>query len=150
VPTPVWGRDELNAGEGWNSNSMIAWLIARAGLRAATLQPPPHGRAPGRQAGLEVARRHEVLGRANYDPGPRKTTETAPPLHRIAGWLIPRHSSHFSSQWPGAIMRRETDTPRDAAEYVIGGALFFAVSTVTAAVMAIGFVVLSPVERLRP
>ena len=47
-------------------------------------------------------------------------------------------------------MRRETDTPRDAAEYVIGGALFFAVSTVTAAVMAIGFVVLSPVERLRP
>lgn len=32
VPTPVWGRDELNAGEMWNSNSVTAWLIAAAGL----------------------------------------------------------------------------------------------------------------------
>jgi hypothetical protein len=29
VPTPVWGRDELQAGEMWNSNSLISWLIAR-------------------------------------------------------------------------------------------------------------------------
>ena len=28
VPTAVWGRDELAAGEMWNSNSIIAWLIA--------------------------------------------------------------------------------------------------------------------------
>ena len=28
VPTPVWGRDELRTGEMWNSNSVIAWLIA--------------------------------------------------------------------------------------------------------------------------
>ncbi|MEA2222878.1 MAG: hypothetical protein QOJ29_5464 [Thermoleophilaceae bacterium] len=57
VPRPVWGRDELKAGEMWNSNSMIAWLIATAGLSAGDLRPPPLGRAPGWHAGLEVARR---------------------------------------------------------------------------------------------
>ena len=57
VPRPVWGRDELRAGEMWNSNSMIAWLIATAGLAADQLRPPPRGRAPGWHAGLEVARR---------------------------------------------------------------------------------------------
>ena len=30
VPTATWGRDELGAGEMWNSNSLIAWLLARA------------------------------------------------------------------------------------------------------------------------
>jgi hypothetical protein len=57
VPTPVWGRDELRAGEMWNSNSVVAWLIAAAGLSTELLRPPPHGRAPGWHAGLEVARR---------------------------------------------------------------------------------------------
>jgi hypothetical protein len=57
VPTPVWGRDELEAGEMWNSNSVVAWLIAGAGLPTDRLRPPPHGRAPGWDAGLEVARR---------------------------------------------------------------------------------------------
>ena len=33
VPRPVWGRDELKAGEMWNSNSVAAWLIASAGLQ---------------------------------------------------------------------------------------------------------------------
>lgn len=57
VPTPVWGRDELRAGEMWNSNSIIAWLIARSGLDAETIKPPTGGRAPGWNAGLAVARR---------------------------------------------------------------------------------------------
>jgi hypothetical protein len=57
VPRPVWGRDELKAGEMWNSNSMIAWLVSSAGLPTARLQPPAHGRAQGWDAGLEVARR---------------------------------------------------------------------------------------------
>jgi hypothetical protein len=57
VPRPVWGRDELKAGEMWNSNSMIAWLIATAGLWTDLLRPPARGRAPGWHAGLEVARR---------------------------------------------------------------------------------------------
>lgn len=57
VPTPVWGRDELHAGEMWNSNSVISWLVARSGLDAGSVQPPAGGRAPGWQAGLVVARR---------------------------------------------------------------------------------------------
>lgn len=57
VPTPVWGRDELRAGEMWNSNSVVAWLIARAGLDTGDIHPPAGGRAPGWDAGLEVARR---------------------------------------------------------------------------------------------
>jgi hypothetical protein len=57
IPRPVWGRDELGAGEMWNSNSMIAWLIATAGISTRHLRPPPRGRAPGWHAGLEVARR---------------------------------------------------------------------------------------------
>ena len=57
VPAPVWGRDELAAGEMWNSNSVIAWLIARSGLAAESIQPPAGGRAPGWHAGLVVASR---------------------------------------------------------------------------------------------
>jgi len=57
VPTPVWGRDELRAGEMWNSNSVIAWLLCRAGLDAAALAPPDGGRAPGWHAGVVVAAR---------------------------------------------------------------------------------------------
>jgi len=60
IPRPVWGRDELDAGEMWNSNSVAAWLIATAGLSTDQLRPPAHGRAPGWSAGLEVARRSEA------------------------------------------------------------------------------------------
>ena len=57
VPTPVWGRDELGAGEMWNSNSFISWVIASSGLDAESIQVPAGGRAPGWDAGLVVARR---------------------------------------------------------------------------------------------
>jgi hypothetical protein len=63
VPTPVWGRDELRAGDMWNSNSVIAWLIACAGLSPELGRPPPGGRAPGWLAGLEVARRSRAHDR---------------------------------------------------------------------------------------
>jgi hypothetical protein len=56
VPTPVWGRDELGTGEMWNSNSVIAWVIARSGIDAESIRPPVGGRAPGWRAGLVVAR----------------------------------------------------------------------------------------------
>ena len=56
VPTPVWGRDELGAGEMWNSNSLTSWLIARAGINTGRIVPPKGGRAPGWKAGLVVAR----------------------------------------------------------------------------------------------
>jgi hypothetical protein len=57
VPTPVWGRDELRTGDMWNSNSVIAWLLSRAGIETRLLHPPSRGRAPGWEAGLRVARR---------------------------------------------------------------------------------------------
>jgi hypothetical protein len=57
VPTPVWGRDELEAGEMWNSNSLISWLIVRSGLDVDSVRLPPGGRAPGWDAGIAVARR---------------------------------------------------------------------------------------------
>jgi hypothetical protein len=57
LPSPVWGRDELQTGEMWNSNSVIAWLLARSGLPTDAIRPPAGGRAPGWAAGLVVARR---------------------------------------------------------------------------------------------
>jgi hypothetical protein len=62
VPTPVWGRDELHAGEMWNSNSVIAWLVARAGLPVEEIELPANGRAPGWNAGVVVARRGASTG----------------------------------------------------------------------------------------
>jgi hypothetical protein len=55
APTPVWGRDELRAGEMWNSNSLISWLIARSGIDIEAVQLPAGGRAPGWDAGVVVA-----------------------------------------------------------------------------------------------
>ena len=60
VPTPVWGRDELAAGEMWNSNSTISWLLGRAGLDVDSIRPPAGGRAPGWRAGIVVAQRVPV------------------------------------------------------------------------------------------
>jgi hypothetical protein len=68
VPTATWGRDELGAGEMWNSNSLIAWLLVRAGLPAATIHPPAGGRAPGWNAGLVVASRRSVPARTPRCP----------------------------------------------------------------------------------
>jgi hypothetical protein len=57
VPALVWGRDELGTGDMWNSNSVIAWLLARSDLGAEAIHPPVRGRAPGWRAGLVTARR---------------------------------------------------------------------------------------------
>jgi hypothetical protein len=59
LPSPVWGRDELGTGEMWNSNSVIAWLLARSGLPTEVIRPPAGGRAPGWQAGLITAHRQQ-------------------------------------------------------------------------------------------
>ena len=57
VPTPVWGRDELGLGEMWNSNSVVAWLLAQSGADVGDLAPPAGRRAPGWSAGLAAAAR---------------------------------------------------------------------------------------------
>ncbi len=57
VPRPVWGRDGLGTGDMWNSNSLTAWVLARAGVDAGAIAPPEGGRAPGWHAGVVVAAR---------------------------------------------------------------------------------------------
>ena len=59
VPTLVWGRDERRVGEMWTSNSVVSWLIARAGLDVESVPLPQSGRAPGWAAGAAVARREQ-------------------------------------------------------------------------------------------
>ena len=58
VPTPVWGRDDLGAGEMWNSNSVVSWVLSKAGLVSSAGPPPTNGRAPGWDAGIAVAEHH--------------------------------------------------------------------------------------------
>jgi hypothetical protein len=76
VPALVWGRDQEHTGEMWNSNSVIAWLLERAGLDAVTIQPPAGGRAPGWAAGREIARRQRVR------PGSRPPAASPAPRPR--------------------------------------------------------------------
>lgn len=79
VPTPVWGRDELHAGEMWNSNSVISWLLETCGLDADSVRLPPGGRAPGWGAGIAVAAR---MGRQKGD---EDVEEADRPDRRVAG-----------------------------------------------------------------
>lgn len=67
VPTPVWGRHELRAGDMWNSNSIISWLLVRSGLDEESVSMPSGGRAPGWDAGLVVARRQGPRRRSTRD-----------------------------------------------------------------------------------
>jgi hypothetical protein len=55
VPPLLWGRDELHAGEMWNSNSVVSWLLARSGLKPEEIRAPHGGRAPGWGAGVRIA-----------------------------------------------------------------------------------------------
>jgi hypothetical protein len=68
IPTPVWGRDELRAGEMWNSNSVTAWLLSRSGIDVDRIQLPRNGRAPGWAAGLAVAGRVDADADATNEP----------------------------------------------------------------------------------
>ncbi len=54
-PALIWGRDELGVGDMWNSNSIIAWLLATSGHDLREVRPPQGGRAPGWAAGLHAA-----------------------------------------------------------------------------------------------
>jgi hypothetical protein len=63
VPTPVWARDELGAGEMWNSNSTISWLITRAALDIDIA-------APLKRAGVRRESARPRAGRL-YRPAPK-------------------------------------------------------------------------------
>jgi hypothetical protein len=64
VPKAVWGRDELRAGDMWNSNSVVSWVLATGGVDVDAIHPPSGGRAPGWDAGIVVAARRDVIDRA--------------------------------------------------------------------------------------
>jgi hypothetical protein len=70
VPTPVGGRDELQAGEMWNSNSLISWLIARSGLDVESIQPPHRGRA---RAGGPASSSRAASKKEHLDPQWRRS-----------------------------------------------------------------------------
>lgn len=61
TPMLVWGRDELGAGEMWNSNSVVAWALARSGLDLTGIGPPGRGRAPGWTVGRRLGERQREL-----------------------------------------------------------------------------------------
>lgn len=55
VPKHVWGRRVAGTGEMWTSDSVISWLLVRAGIELANIAPPAGGRAPGWYAGIAMA-----------------------------------------------------------------------------------------------
>jgi hypothetical protein len=94
-PTVTWGRDELRTGDMWNSNSLVAWLLARSGHEAAPIEPPLHGRAPGWFAGLVIAARQEDASRppnaARHEyPASVITTESRGAHRRRLGYVEER------------------------------------------------------------
>jgi hypothetical protein len=74
MPVLAWGRDELGAGEMWNSNSMISWLIARTGLDVDSIKLPAGGRAPGWNAGVVAAARDLALAPRRVQRGDGRRT----------------------------------------------------------------------------
>jgi hypothetical protein len=108
VPMPVWGRDELHAGEMWNSNSVIAWLIARTGLDVEAIEPPRGGRAPGWNAGLVAARRHEIHARQRpSQPASRTATRFSLLRTPILTWGATTEEA--ASRFPGDELLDEAD-----------------------------------------
>lgn len=67
LPHLVWGRDECGTGDMWNSNSVIAFLLTKAGLPMGSITPPSGGRAPGWNAGVEIG---ATRPRPDHDEGP--------------------------------------------------------------------------------
>jgi hypothetical protein len=72
APTPAWGRDERHAGEMWNSNSLISWLLERSGIGVEAVRLPARGRALGWSAGVVVARRSAAAATSTDLQGARE------------------------------------------------------------------------------
>jgi hypothetical protein len=91
-PARTWGRDEAGAGDMWNSNSLVSWLLTRAGLDTRDIAPPHGGRAPGWRAGQVVADR---TPRFVPDPGADAALTHGSPSPT---WRSPRPASGSSSR----------------------------------------------------
>jgi hypothetical protein len=66
---------KLGTGEMWNSNSVIAWVIARSGIDAESIQPPQGGRPPGWRAGVVVAHTTDAEGTVAANPYQQSTLD---------------------------------------------------------------------------
>ena len=62
VPALTWGRDESGVGDMWSCNSIISWVLRRAGVDTDAIPLPARGRAPGWDAGIAVASREAAIG----------------------------------------------------------------------------------------
>jgi len=107
APTPVWGRDELRAGEMWNSNSLISWLIARCGLAVQPVHPPP---ADELQGGGPASSSHPVSRLEVVSRGSLRGLRPG-----RSGLRVPRHercsrrsSCHRGPSSPPAVLRMRT------------------------------------------
>lgn len=69
VPALTWGRDELGVGDMWNSNSVVSWLLERAGVEVEAVRAPRGGGAPGWNAGIYAARRGITFGTSHGSGG---------------------------------------------------------------------------------
>lgn len=71
VPAHVWGRDAAGVHDMWNSNSLVSWLLVRAGVDIGAVAPPTGGRAPGWEAGVAAAQAAaDVSVRSASPPSP--------------------------------------------------------------------------------
>lgn len=93
IPVLVWGRDEACTGDMWNSNSVIAWILARSDIDIDDLRPPPGGRAPGWHAGIDLARR-PTAPPSRDSKGPRGPTTSV----RLIDFINIRRRRRRSSQ----------------------------------------------------
>jgi hypothetical protein len=113
VPPLTWGRKPRGALEMWNSNSVIAWLLAMSGMNMTQISPPAEGRAPGWSTGIAIARRSpkklgptarpsvpfeqvsEPTNREQNDQTTRVPQTRARRWHRWQhSWLTPLRSKH--------------------------------------------------------
>jgi hypothetical protein len=99
VPAHVWGRDEIGVGDMWNSNSVISWLLTRAGLPAGEIHPPLGGSAPGWSSGAVAAGR------------PSRTAGTYPATATSVGESVKGERLSMSSCTALAVVGREKKYP---------------------------------------
>ena len=104
APTPVWGRDELGAGEMWNSNSLISWLIARSGLdvesiplqRSVDERPVGRPASSSRTANTPKKASHESPRRPRHRT-PRRSRSRKERIMMTAKVLLKRASLTFAA-----------------------------------------------------
>jgi hypothetical protein len=85
-PTAVWGRDEFDAGDMWNTNSLIAWVLVRRRLRAksGSGSQPPGGEGHDRDDGHDHGAEGERKGQSRGDGPGGSTSADDPRTWRLA------------------------------------------------------------------